>query len=269
MTLLQPSSVLGHRQRAGSSASMLPTCPEEEQANARTEEDTMCAHNERRVDEYKQHFDDSSWLLSISGGWEGGVHVQTCGHHIHMDCLKGYLQALKSQQRQHNISVDRGEYLCPLCRQLANSFLPLSPEFGIRQSALVKDRKTESHHVPVTPEATVPEIPPSPESNIALEIVRLLREYPIPTVPCKMMDAMTKTMEEMTNSTSLKYRQVGNSKDAKSILLFVNSIARTNLELELTLRGGTLVNEPQPSTSSTTTLPTSNAPKRSCIGKLT
>lgn len=266
VTLLQPSSVLGHRQKWGSVVTRLPTCSTEEQAVIVARDETMCFHNERRVDEYKQHFDDSSWLLSISGGWEGGVHVQTCGHHIHMDCLKGYLQSLKTQQRQHNISVDRGEYLCPLCRQLANSFLPLSPEFGIRQSALVKDRKTESHHVPVTPEVTVPEIPPSQESNVAFEVVKLLREYPFPTVPCKMMDAMTKTMEEMTNATILKFRQVGNSKDPKSILLFVNSIARTNLELELTLRGGTLRTEPQPSTSSAP-LPTSTVPKRSCIGK--
>ncbi|ODN00342.1 E3 ubiquitin-protein ligase UBR3 [Orchesella cincta] len=264
VTLLQPSSVLGHRQKAGSSASFLPTTAEEEHAAAR-DRDIMSVNNERRVDEYKQYFNDSSWLLSISGGWEGGVHVQTCGHHIHMDCLKGYLQALKSQQRQHNISVDRGEYLCPLCRQLANSFLPLSPEFGIRQSALVKDRKMASHHVPGTPEATVPEIPPSPESNVALEVVKLLREYPVPTVPCKMMDAMTKTMEEMTNATILKFRQVGNSKDPKSILLFVNSIARTNLELELTLRGGNLVHEPQPSTSSSSSMSSSNARQRSCI----
>ncbi|CAL8073578.1 unnamed protein product [Orchesella dallaii] len=263
VTLLQPSSVLGHRQKAGSSASFLPTTTEEEHDSVRDCR-IMSTYNERRVDEYKQYFNDSSWLLSISGGWEGGVHVQTCGHHIHMDCLKGYLQALKSQQRQHNISVDRGEYLCPLCRQLANSFLPLSPEFGIRQSALVKDRKTASHNVPGTPEATVPEIPDSPEANVALEVVKLLREYPFPTVPCKMMDAMTKTMEEMTNATILKFRQVGNSKDPKSILLFVNSIARTNLELELTLRGGNLVHEPQPSTSANT-IHSSSASKRSCI----
>lgn len=272
VTLLQPSSVLGHRHKVGNeSNNRLPTCSEEEGPAQTAREETMYAHNERRVDEFKQHFEDSSWLLSISGGWEGGVHVQTCGHHIHMDCLKGYLSALKTQQRQHNISVDRGEYLCPLCRQLANSFLPLSPEFGIRQSALVKDRKKQSHHAPTTPEATVPDIPATPESNVALEVVKLLREYPLPTVPCMMMDAMTKTMEEMTNATILKFRQVGNSKDPKSILLFVNSIARTNLELELTLRGGTLMTEPQASSSSSSgsnsSVPTSNAPKRSCIGE--
>jgi hypothetical protein len=141
-------------------------------------------------------------------------------------------------------------------------------QFGIRQSALVKDRKNAQ--TPLTPETTVPEIIPSPESNVALEIVKLLREYIFPTTAGKMMDAMTKTMEEMTNATHLKYRQVGSSKNTKSILLFVTSIARTNLELEIVYRGGTLVNEPhQPSSSATSSTVSSNNAysKRSSIGK--
>lgn len=62
--------------------------------------------------------------MSVNIGWEGGVHVQTCGHHLHLDCLKSYLSSLRSQQR---LAADRGEYACPLCRQLANSVLPLLP----------------------------------------------------------------------------------------------------------------------------------------------
>ncbi len=161
----------------------------------------------------------------------------------------------------------RGEYFCPLCRQLANSFLPLSSEFGIRKSALVKDRKNGGE--PMTPETSVPEIPPSPEANVALEVLKLLKEYPFPTVHCKMVDAMAKTMEEMTNATSLKYRKVGSSKNTKSILLFVNSIARTNLELEVVLRGGSLVSvptDPQPSTSMASPVSSTSVSKRACIG---
>jgi len=82
----------------------------------------------------------------------------------------------------------------------------LSPEFGIRQSALVKDRKIGID--PITPETTIPEIASTPESNVALEVVRLLRECPLPNVPSNMMEAMSKTMEEMTNATMYKYRQV-------------------------------------------------------------
>ena len=257
----------------------------------------MSSHNERRLEQLRRHFDDDSWLMAISTGWEGGVHVQTCGHHIHHECLREYTASLKSQQRQHNISVERyvllnfsifiynllvfgiggyniipgyffrGEYFCPLCRQLANSFLPLSSEFGVRKSALVKDRKNGGE--PMTPETTVPEIPPSAEANVALEVLKLLKEYPLPIPNCKMVDALSKTMEEMTSATSLKDRKVGNSKNTKSILLFVNSIARTNLELEIVLRGGSLVSvpaEPQPSTSMASPASSSSVSKRSCIG---
>lgn len=80
-----------------------------------------------------------SWLVSVNLGWEGGVHVQTCGHHLHLDCLKSYLESLRSQQRQQSLAVERGEYLCPLCRQLANSVLPLSPQLG-ECSAVVRSR---------------------------------------------------------------------------------------------------------------------------------
>lgn len=36
----------------------------------------------------------------------------------------------------------RGEYLCPLCRQLANSVLPLSAQLG-EKAQMVRSRPTE------------------------------------------------------------------------------------------------------------------------------
>ena len=91
-------------------------------------------------------FPQFSWLLSVNLGWEGGVHVQTCGHHLHLDCLKSYRASLRGQQRQQNIAVDRGEYFCPLCRQLANSVLPLSPQLG-ECAAVVKSRHASTSTV--------------------------------------------------------------------------------------------------------------------------
>lgn len=55
-----------------------------------------------------------SWQLSVNIGWEGGVHVQTCGHHLHLGCLKSYLASLRGQQRHQNLAVDRYD-LCPQC----------------------------------------------------------------------------------------------------------------------------------------------------------
>lgn len=32
--------------------------------------------------------------MSVNTGWDGGVHVQTCGHHLHLHCLNSYISAL-------------------------------------------------------------------------------------------------------------------------------------------------------------------------------
>lgn len=92
--------------------------------------ETLSKEFDKRVEELDRHFDPQSWLLSINIGWEGGVSVATCGHHMHLDCLKSYLGSLKGQQRHQSLAPDKGEFLCPLCRQLANSVLPLSPQLG-------------------------------------------------------------------------------------------------------------------------------------------
>lgn len=31
----------------------------------------------------------------MSIGWEGGVYVQTCGHTLHIDCHKSYMESLR------------------------------------------------------------------------------------------------------------------------------------------------------------------------------
>ena len=37
----------------------------------------------------------SSCLQSVSIGWDGGVYVQTCGHTLHIDCHKSYMESLR------------------------------------------------------------------------------------------------------------------------------------------------------------------------------
>ena len=144
------------------------------------------------------------------------------------------------------IDVDNGEYSCPLCRQLANSVLPLAPELGEYGSAVVRSRPLGGGAV------------------IVNEIGNLLRETPPPPPPppesLRLSEAMGKAMEDMTNCTFLKFKQKSGVPTAKSLFLFVTSIARTNLELELVQRGGTLVSANELGSSSIST-----APKRACI----
>ena len=59
-------------------------------------------------------------------GVTGGVHVQTCGHNIHLDCHRMYVRSLTTPDaRGQSINLQKREYSCPLCRQLCNHVLPL------------------------------------------------------------------------------------------------------------------------------------------------
>ncbi|XP_060803567.1 E3 ubiquitin-protein ligase Ubr3 [Amyelois transitella] len=235
--LLQSTSVLGHRRRAGSgSASAISGASaasatsadgaalplsEAERARLSAQRDaTAAAHHYRLRDDLHDHFDKESWLMSVSVGWEGGVHVQSCGHHLHLRCLQLYLRSLAAPQRPHNLHVERGEFLCPVCRQLANTVLPLAPP--------------------------PPRIPPSIAGNVtysynelAQQIQRMLEEDRPSPPASRLSDAMGKAMKDMTATASSKLRQRYGSSPA-AIFTFVASLVRTNLECELVQRGGAL-----------------------------
>ncbi|PPE00354.1 hypothetical protein GOBAR_DD02665 [Gossypium barbadense] len=60
-----------------------------------------------------------------------GIYLSSCGHAVHQGCLDRYLSSLKERYVQrslfegaHNVDPDQGEFLCPVCRRLANSILP-------------------------------------------------------------------------------------------------------------------------------------------------
>jgi len=36
----------------------------------------------------------TSCSMSVNISWEGGVYAQSCGHYLHLDCHKAYVQAL-------------------------------------------------------------------------------------------------------------------------------------------------------------------------------
>ncbi|CAH0585949.1 unnamed protein product [Chrysodeixis includens] len=215
VVLLQSTSVLGHRRRAGGGGARL-ALSEVERARLQAQHDaTAAAHHYRLHDDLHQHFDQESWLVSVSVGWEGGVHVQGCGHHLHLRCLAAYLRALAAPQRPHNLHVERGEFLCPVCRQLANAVLPLAPP------------------------PPVPRSPPRDHHATAARIQDMLeKDHPLPP-PSRLSEAMGKAMEDMTATAGGKLKQRYGSSPA-AIFTFVASLVRTNLECELVQRGGTL-----------------------------
>ncbi|KAK9883218.1 hypothetical protein WA026_001407 [Henosepilachna vigintioctopunctata] len=235
VVLVQATSVIGHRRRHDPAS--LPVSDEEKLLLRR--DDTLASEFDRRIEELDRHFDPQSWFLSVNSGWDGGVHVQTCGHHLHLDCLNAYLRSLRSQQRQPSLSPEKGEYLCPLCRQLANSVLPLSPQLG-ECSQIVRSR-------------------PTCMAQVLDELSDFLRESdPKPNVST-MSEAIGKAMEDMSSCTQLKpiFKLQNDKPTPHSLFLFITSIARTNLEVELIQRGGSLVVQDEP--------PNPLLPKRDCI----
>ncbi|XP_071532346.1 E3 ubiquitin-protein ligase Ubr3 isoform X3 [Panulirus ornatus] len=224
VVLLQATSVLGHR-TSSQKALSVPTS-DAERIRLKQRRYTLGQYMEERADTLNRHFDYNSWLVSMNIGWEGGVHVQTCGHHLHLDCHQSYLLALRSQHRPNSpLNVDKGEYWCPLCRQLGNSVLPISPEIG-DLSALVKH-------------------PSTCDNDIVEEVDRLLHDLTVPTFSSSLTKAMAQMMEDMTLVTYAKYRNVSSNPSTPSLFMFVSSILRTNLEVELVQRGGMLIYQAQ------------------------
>lgn len=163
------------------------------------------------------------------------MYIQSCSHNVHLNCQDAYLKSLYTSQRPANLNVERGEFFCPVCRQLANSVLPLSPQL---------DRLTPMVRIP-TP----------PFSTLVMELMHLIKENKRPPTTTKFYEAMGRAMECMTNSTQRTIKK--HEPTAQSLFSFVISIARTNLENEVIQRGGSLC--------------ISNSirykPKRDCIGK--
>nr|XP_033800346.1 E3 ubiquitin-protein ligase UBR3 isoform X5 [Geotrypetes seraphini] len=237
VVLLQASSVLGHR-RKSTEPKKLPTT-EEEQIYL---EGTCAAAHDVRLSMLQRYFKDSSCLQAISVGWEGGVYVQTCGHTLHIDCHKSYMESLRNDRVLQGFS-DKGEFTCPLCRQFANSVLPCYPGNNVEKSLwqyhntkslqdLVKEVDELQEQLGIFPVSI------SSETNLSKE-----------------MEAVMKDIKNTTEKKYMDYSKTPGSPD--NDFLFMYSVARTNLELELVHRGDTLCSGEA-----------SAAGKRSCLNQL-
>ncbi|KAG7227563.1 hypothetical protein INR49_005378 [Caranx melampygus] len=234
VVLLQASSVLGHRCK-NKEAKKLPTSDEEHIYPA----DTCGVAHDVRLTLMQRFFKDSSCLQSVSIGWDGGVYVQTCGHTLHIDCHKSYMESLRNDQVLQGFSVDKGEFTCPLCRQFANSVLPCRP-----------GRSTEAGvwHTPTNKKLCV----------LVKEVEDLQEKLGLFPTESNLSKEMELVIKDIKNTTQKKYMDYGkNPGSPDNDFLFMYSVARTNLELELVHRGGNLCSGGA-----------SAAAKRSCLNQL-
>ncbi|XP_064614037.1 LOW QUALITY PROTEIN: E3 ubiquitin-protein ligase ubr3-like [Liolophura sinensis] len=215
VVLLQATSILGHRLQ-------LPqpkTLPVGE-GRRTAPRHTHCSEVfNNRLDKMLEHFEEAHCQMSVNIGWEGGVHVQSCGHYLHLDCHSSYVESLKSQHFSQNLNVAKGEYGCPLCRQLANSVISIVPQ---ELSSLVRPVSHDPH-------------------QMVLDLGHLMAKRPITPGSSRLTKSMGSMMEDLTNTTYSIFKTYTKSPTSESVLLFVCSVARTNLELELLVRGGNLM----------------------------
>lgn len=143
VVLVESSSIVGHRRKT-CDRFPLPVCDEDKAIPGRNVR--LSSEFNKRTEILNWKFGHTQWFLSHNIGWEGGVHVQSCGHHVHLTCQDSYLKSLYAPLRPQNLNVEHGEFFCPVCRQLANSVLPLSPQL---------DRPTPMIRVPAPPHLTL------------------------------------------------------------------------------------------------------------------
>ncbi|KAJ3294206.1 hypothetical protein HDU79_011373, partial [Rhizoclosmatium sp. JEL0117] len=57
------------------------------------------------------------------------LYTSSCGHLMHSSCFEQYFNSIEARQNMENRlyaeSIDRGEFLCPLCKSLGNIMLPI------------------------------------------------------------------------------------------------------------------------------------------------
>ncbi|KAH8386846.1 hypothetical protein KR093_002873, partial [Drosophila rubida] len=228
VVLVESSGIVGHRRR---NVERLPLPLNDDDKERLAVTTRLATEFTRRTDLLSLKFGDESWYLSNNMAYDNGVHVQSCGHHVHLSCLEAYLKTLYTTQRQP--VQDRGEFYCPVCRQLSNSVLPLSPQLD-RPMHLVRSGN-------------------QPFEQLVADLTNLIKENETIPQPTKLTEAMGHAMEVMTNIAQRKVKCA--SITFRKLFIFVTSIARTNLEAEIIQRGGSLCSSNA----------TRYKPKRDCI----
>ncbi|KAM9466613.1 E3 ubiquitin-protein ligase UBR1 [Clarias gariepinus] len=75
---------------------------------------------------------ESSYPLFMPPDLAVGIHTGSCGHVMHATCWQKYFEAVQNTTRNRLhaeliIDLENGEYMCPLCKSLCNTVVPLVP----------------------------------------------------------------------------------------------------------------------------------------------
>jgi len=125
--LLQPTTVLATRRREGEYDEL----PYQQQHDG---VDTCGKAMEKRKMEMLRCFGKISAGRALEVGLDCGIHIQTCGHFLHIDCHQSYFKSLQDEQirtyifEQPQFDITKGFFNCPFCRRPCNGVLPILPD---------------------------------------------------------------------------------------------------------------------------------------------
>ncbi|PIK49589.1 putative E3 ubiquitin-protein ligase UBR3 [Apostichopus japonicus] len=215
--LLQTTKVLGHRSQSDEPE----TLPLAEDQKLHSNKMKCYQLEASRWADATARFEKSSCLSSFSFNWEAGIHIQTCGHYVHIKCLKSFTESIGAHDLQaRHLQVNAGEYECPICRQLANTILPCS--------------------LPRQP-TSMAKYTCSNLAKLSLQISKRLgsatRQLNLGKNEFEM--GVFKFTEDVFRQLTMELRKAARA-DAGGPFAYFCSLARTNIELYLVKRGGTL-----------------------------
>ena len=98
LIFFQSTSVLAHKLESNRER-LLPTTDEEAIMAALDSDQPLGQQFEELFAEMNKHFGTPWGLMSSHRGWKGGLHIQSCGHHMHYDCRQSYCETLKQLMR--------------------------------------------------------------------------------------------------------------------------------------------------------------------------
>ena len=121
--LFQSTSVLAHKQESTRHL-ILPTSDDEALLSTMASDEPLGQQLEDLFVEMSRTFDATGSLLSTHRGWKGGVHIQSCGHHMHYDCRQSYCETLKQLMRVTREQVSVSENFFTFLLQIERPFKP-------------------------------------------------------------------------------------------------------------------------------------------------
>jgi len=104
-------------------------------------------------------------------------HTSSCGHVMHATCWQKYFDDVSESERRRyrtrhptSFDIEKSEFLCPLCRSLSNSVIPLIPQYHLLQLPGTSNSDSMETSEVAEP-ASLPAMEVSEENSEGMEII--------------------------------------------------------------------------------------------------